>query len=62
MTDSARPQLLWEGPDEDGDLIVRLSTERGLIAHGATSEEALGRLGAVLMMAFTPEPEPEEAQ
>jgi hypothetical protein len=49
----ARPTLAWEGPDAEGDLIVRLvgAPQWSIAAHGKTWEEALHRLGGALELA-----------
>lgn len=51
------PVLAWEGPDEEGYLMVCVRPLTGfgpyaMCAHGKTVEEALHRLGSVLDDAF----------
>lgn len=58
-----QPALEWEGPDEDGDVIVRLTGVEGwlMAADGKTQKEALGNLGEGMMLAAFPETQLELA-
>ena len=53
---AALPSLVWEGPDEDGDLIVRLvgMPDWHLIGHGKTCSEALACIGEAMAAAGEP--------
>lgn len=48
------PYLLWEGPDEDGDMIVHLRGIKGwgLATHGPTAKDALVALAEVITAAY----------
>lgn len=51
-----QPQLKWEGPDEDGDLVVSLvgMPKWHILGHGRTHAEALACIGGGLAVAGDP--------